>query len=179
VRYQRVRCPLDRDKLAHYGAWWRGVCFVSRQDGGAAGFFWAQWQERFGHLEPLRMPLDQARQLLGVSENYSREEVIKAFRKLALKHHPDHGGDADMLRKLVEARDLLLALIGTKAEAGAGEGADPLPFGCSGDVSRLAPKRTASHRRQRQAPDSISVAPLILDAAAADSPQVAHTLSEE
>ena len=116
VRYQGVRCPLNRGTLKWNGAWWRGVCFVSRQDGRAAGMFWCRWQDQFGRLEPLRMPLDAARQLLGVPENYSRDDVIRAFRKIALKHHPDHGGDADVFRKLVEARDLLLALIGAKAE---------------------------------------------------------------
>ncbi len=77
---------------------------------------WEQWQTDFGHLEPLHMPLDQACQMLGVPANYSREDVVKAFRRLALKHHPDHGGDAGAFQKLTEARNLLLSLIGMKAE---------------------------------------------------------------
>lgn len=116
VIYQGVRCSLDRDKAALYGAWWRGVCFTTRQDGYAADSFWKRWHDQFGRLEPLRLPLDLARQMLGIVGNYTREQVITAFRKLAMKLHPDHGGDAEMFRKLIEARDLLLSLIGTKAD---------------------------------------------------------------
>jgi hypothetical protein len=45
----------------------------------------------------------------------SREDVITAFRKKAKQAHPDLGGTADMFRVLVQARDRLLAALGTKA----------------------------------------------------------------
>ena len=45
--------------------------------------------------------------LLGVDKSASGSEIKKAFRKLALKHHPDRGGDADHFKKLTEANDVL------------------------------------------------------------------------
>jgi hypothetical protein len=40
---------------------------------------------------------------------YTHDEVIAAFRHLAKRAHPDHGGTAEVFRRLVEARDGLLA----------------------------------------------------------------------
>jgi DnaJ family protein A protein 2 len=36
--------------------------------------------------------------LLGVSKEATTDEVKKAFRKIALKEHPDKGGDPDKVR---------------------------------------------------------------------------------
>ena len=47
--------------------------------------------------------------LLGVGDMASREEVIAAFRAKAKIAHPDSGGDPEDFRRLVVARDLLLA----------------------------------------------------------------------
>ena len=47
--------------------------------------------------------------LLGVGDMASREEVIAAFRAKAKTAHPDTGGDPEEFRRLVLARDLLLA----------------------------------------------------------------------
>ena len=50
--------------------------------------------------------------VLGVSKNASEQEIKKAFRKLARTHHPDSGGSPEAFRKIVEAKDNLLALVG-------------------------------------------------------------------
>jgi DnaJ family protein A protein 2 len=36
--------------------------------------------------------------LLGVKKDATTDEIKKAFRKIAIKEHPDKGGDADKVR---------------------------------------------------------------------------------
>jgi curved DNA-binding protein len=45
--------------------------------------------------------------ILGVSEDSSPDEIKKAFRKLAVKHHPDRGGDEKKFKEANEAYDTL------------------------------------------------------------------------
>jgi hypothetical protein len=47
--------------------------------------------------------------------NKITEDVEIAFRREVKKAHPDVGGTAELFRKLVEARDRLLASLGTTA----------------------------------------------------------------
>jgi hypothetical protein len=61
------------------------------------------------------MPLAEARALLGLPKDHSRGDIIRAFRKAAFKAHPDAGGSAELFRRVVEARDRLLAALGMKA----------------------------------------------------------------
>lgn len=42
-------------------------------------------------------------QTLGVAKTATPEEIKKAYRKLASKHHPDKGGDTAMFQKIEEA----------------------------------------------------------------------------
>jgi hypothetical protein len=52
---------------------------------------------------------EQPFQVLGVGANASREEVERAYRLLAAKHHPDRpGGDAHAMARINAARDALL-----------------------------------------------------------------------
>ena len=100
-------------------AWWRGVKFVSSRTCFIAAELQKVWWERYGaagSVPPVKqMPLADAIALLGVPQNYTRDDVIAAFRREVKKAHPDLGGTAEMFRKLVEARDRLLATLGTSA----------------------------------------------------------------
>ena len=44
---------------------------------------------------------------LCVTSPTSEQAVRDAFRELARTHHPDHGGDPETFRRIVEARDML------------------------------------------------------------------------
>lgn len=45
---------------------------------------------------------------LGVSEDASEDEIKKAFRKLAVKHHPDRkGGNKEKFQEINEAHGVL------------------------------------------------------------------------
>jgi len=44
---------------------------------------------------------------LGVDKNASQDEIKKAFRTLAHKHHPDKGGDEKKFKEASEAYQIL------------------------------------------------------------------------
>lgn len=44
---------------------------------------------------------------LGVSKNATQEEIKKAYKKLAIKHHPDKGGDQEKFKEISSAYDTL------------------------------------------------------------------------
>ena len=88
------------------------------------------WQERYGRAydehgyanadfvpPAMRMPLAEAIALLKVPANYTKDDILAAFRREAKKAHPDVGGTAEMFEALVKARDRLLAALGTSAPA--------------------------------------------------------------
>lgn len=41
--------------------------------------------------------------VLGVNNNSTEDEIKKQYRKLAMKHHPDKGGDPEMFKKVNDA----------------------------------------------------------------------------
>ena len=154
VRYAGDTARLDRRKLWRWWAFWRGLRFVSSRTGRIAEALDGQWSRRYASNAPpaMQMPLADAVALLGVPANYTKDDVLSAFRREVKKAHPDAGGTAEMFHTLVNARDRLLAALGTSAPR-------PKP-------ARYAPKgarivyRSASprglalggHRRGRLAP---------------------------
>jgi DnaJ family protein A protein 2 len=44
---------------------------------------------------------------LGVTKTASGEEIKKAYRKLAVKHHPDKGGDVEKFKEITAANEIL------------------------------------------------------------------------
>ena len=46
-------------------------------------------------------------EILGVSETATQDEIKKAYRKLALEHHPDKGGNEEKFKKVSVAYDTL------------------------------------------------------------------------
>jgi hypothetical protein len=108
----------------------RNVYFASGRSGRAAQHFDERWQDLYGRAydehgyanadfvpPAMRMPLAEAMALLKVPANFTKEDVLAAFRREAKKAHPDVGGMAEMFAALVKARDRLLASIGTSAPA--------------------------------------------------------------
>lgn len=51
---------------------------------------------------------EQPFQVLGISANASRDQVEDAYRRLAMKHHPDRGGDPNEMARINAARDSML-----------------------------------------------------------------------
>lgn len=52
--------------------------------------------------------MDKYYSVLGLSHGASQDEIKKAYKKLALKHHPDkNGGDTEMFKKISEAHTKL------------------------------------------------------------------------
>lgn len=45
--------------------------------------------------------------VLGVAVNAAKDEIKKAYRKMAKKHHPDKGGDEEMFKEIQKAYDVL------------------------------------------------------------------------
>lgn len=56
-----------------------------------------------------RMSLDEARRILGVGADASRQDVQAAYTRLMRSVHPDKGGTAGLAAQLNAARDRLLS----------------------------------------------------------------------
>jgi len=50
---------------------------------------------------------DRLYNILGIDKKASDNEIKKAYRKLALKHHPDKGGDSEKFKEITEANETL------------------------------------------------------------------------
>tara|TARA_B100001287_G_C22653974_1_gene516684 strand:- start:693 stop:1583 length:891 start_codon:yes stop_codon:yes gene_type:complete len=66
------------------------------------------------------MNYDKACEVLGISRKNTREMILtdgkKAYYKLALKYHPDKGGDVDKFREINEAWEIIKEIKGIKED---------------------------------------------------------------
>lgn len=78
--------------------------------GGGGGFpFGGGFEEMGGRGRgpPKEVNNSKFYELMGVDKNASMDEIKKAFRKLALKNHPDRGGDKETFQELQNAYEIL------------------------------------------------------------------------
>ena len=75
---------------------------------------WRLWHDGFG-AGRRRVPkpaetgeLAEARAVLGLGPAPSEAEIRAAHRRLVRAVHPDHGGSAELTRRINQARDVLL-----------------------------------------------------------------------
>ena len=45
--------------------------------------------------------------ILGITPTAKKTEIKKAYRKLVMEHHPDHGGDEEKFKQINEAYSVL------------------------------------------------------------------------
>lgn len=69
-----------------------------------------RWPWEFLIAKPTRgLAAFEARKLLGVPQDASREQIVEAHRQRLAKVHPDRGGTSAKVHEANAARDLLLA----------------------------------------------------------------------
>jgi len=69
---------------------------------------WESWKKMYGGrvIDLTKQPVEDLSadyKLLGVPQTATKEEIRKAFYKLAKTNHPDQGGDPDKFRAMMEA----------------------------------------------------------------------------
>ncbi|CAD8083078.1 unnamed protein product [Paramecium sonneborni] len=102
-------------------------------------------------------------ELLGVAPQSTTDEVKKAFRKKAVKEHPDKGGDPEKFKKLTEAYEILsnpekkdlydrFGMEGVKNGGGGGDMGDIFShfFGGGGGRREQGPKKMKAKMREQQ-----------------------------
>ena len=91
---------LESDSIADYYLDWKNLHDTTREDVEAMlDSFW----ERFTGLDSRA----EALEIMGLDESASAGDIKRRYRELALKHHPDRGGDAEAFKKVASAMKTL------------------------------------------------------------------------
>ncbi|PKA66051.1 DnaJ protein like [Apostasia shenzhenica] len=61
----------------------------------------------FGTARPKKSDNSRYYEILGVSKDASQDDLKKAYRKAAIKNHPDKGGDPEKFKELAQAYEVL------------------------------------------------------------------------
>jgi hypothetical protein len=95
-RYDKVQ-----DNLAAIAATLEAMRAIERHGGAAI------LDRAFTGFAALPAP-EQPFQVLGIGANASKDEIDRAYKRLAAEHHPDRGGDEHHMARINAARDQLL-----------------------------------------------------------------------
>lgn len=57
--------------------------------------------------DPAETDNNKLYEVLGIEKNVGPSEIKKAYRKLAMKCHPDKGGDPEKFKEISEAYEIL------------------------------------------------------------------------
>ena len=61
----------------------------------------------FGHMASKKSDNSKFYEVLGVSKSSYQDEIKKAYRKAAMKNHPDKGGDPEKFKEITQAYEVL------------------------------------------------------------------------
>lgn len=118
----------------------------------------------FGQFfQPVRRNVDTTAfyDRLGVPKNATESDIKRAYRKLALQHHPDRGGDDEEFKKITRAYEVLAdaekrAIYDERGEEGVADGAPSADQTMNDIISDLLNGRNPNARRApRKGPDIV------------------------
>lgn len=103
----------ERNKRMNEGGWWyyggRSYYYGSNSNSNRY-----EYNNRYNSRAQKAETIDDSYSFLGLRPGANEAEVKKAFRSLAIKYHPDHGGSEEKFKLLVYHRDKIYKYLGIK-----------------------------------------------------------------